>query len=186
MKKHRNIVLVGMMGSGKSAVGLALARELAWLYHDLDDRILADYRAVANEKATIPMIFDQEGEEGFRDRETAALLAVTACTHTVLSTGGGAVLSSENCALMRRWGLVVLLEADTECLARRLREEVAARPLIAHENDLRGKLTELREIRATSYSAAAHHTIDTAALSIGKVVNRILALATLDREEDAL
>ncbi len=169
-----------MMGSGKSAVGRALARELGWLHRDLDERIERDAQC------TIPAIFDREGEEGFRDRESAAIRDVTACTHTVLSTGGGAVLRERNRALMRRWGLVVLLDADLACLVRRLAPEVESRPLIAHETDLHGKLAELRKRRETAYTQAAHHVIDTGELTVSEVVARILALATLDREEDAL
>src|SRR5436853_6407799 len=98
-----NILLVGLMGAGKTSVGRLLARRLGKTFHDCDHEI---------ERATgvrIPVIFEIEGEEGFRGRERRMLAELAAKSGVVLATGGGAVISAENRALLKASGTVVYL-----------------------------------------------------------------------------
>ena len=96
MSLPKRIVLVGPMGAGKSTIGRMLARELGYRFLDTD-RIIEE-RCGAN----IPWIFDVEGEDGFRQRETAMLRELSQEPRTVLATGGGAVMREENLPLLKQ------------------------------------------------------------------------------------
>ena len=121
---HRpTIVLVGPMGAGKSTVGRYLAELLDWGFFDSDRELEA--RCGAN----IPWIFDIEGEEGFRRRETEIIKDLVAKPQAVVATGGGAVLSEENRALMLSKGTVIYLTAPVDALFQRVAKD-KARPLL--------------------------------------------------------
>jgi len=123
-----NVVLIGPMGSGKSAVGRALASQLGMQFVDTDH--LIEERCGAN----IPWIFDIEGEEGFRKREPAVLEEVSAAsTHSVIATGGGVVVTPENRPLLKKTGKVVYLCAPVDVLFRRVAKD-KSRPLLQVEN----------------------------------------------------
>ena len=96
MSLPKRVVLVGPMGAGKSTIGRMLARELGYRFMD-SDRIIEERCG-----ADIPWIFDVEGEEGFRDRETAILSELSSQPQTVLATGGGAVMREENHPHLKR------------------------------------------------------------------------------------
>lgn len=120
------LVLVGMMGAGKTTVGRALAARLGWAFLDLDD--LVEQAA----GRTVGALFAQEGEAGFRRREEQALAWALALERVVIATGGGVVLSEANRAKLAAEPWVVWLEAPPEELARRLAgPEAAGRPLLA-------------------------------------------------------
>jgi shikimate kinase len=121
-----NLIFVGPMGSGKSTVGRLAAAALSRPFVDTDEWIEgASGRSVAE-------LFAREGEDGFRERETAALEAVLgAADSRVVATGGGIVVRAENRALLRAGGLVILLWAEAEALWRRLAAEAAVRPRLA-------------------------------------------------------
>src|SRR6266446_10051488 len=120
----RAIFLLGFMGSGKSSVGQELARRLRWDFLDLDARI--EYR----ERRTIPEIFRDNGEPGFRLVETTALCELTESLErdTVVALGGGAFAQEKNRALILHWP-TVFLEAPVDELWRRSSEEEDTRPL---------------------------------------------------------
>ena len=103
---HRTVVLVGMMGSGKTAIGRALALQLGVPYVDSDAAI----EAAAN--ATIAEIFERSGEPFFRDREAEVIARLLQSDPCVLSTGGGAYLADRNRAAISRHGVAVWLDAD--------------------------------------------------------------------------
>jgi shikimate kinase len=154
------VVLVGIMGSGKSAIGIATARALGWPFIDLDDEIEARAdKAIAD-------LFSDEGEKSFRRREREALAEmVTTAEPSVLATGGGAVLDPQNRETMRANALVVWLRAHPREVHRRLSaEEVAARPLLHGAVDepggVEGRLTAMLDERAHAYEAAAHTVIE--------------------------
>jgi shikimate kinase len=112
-----NIFLVGLMGAGKTSVGKLLARRLGKDFHDCDQEI---------ERATgvkIPVIFEIEGEAGFRAREAKMLAELTARRDIVLATGGGAVLSADNRRLLAECGVVVYLRAAAPELWSRTRHD---------------------------------------------------------------
>src|SRR5512135_2727664 len=101
-----NIILVGMMGAGKTTVGKLLARQLGKTFIDSDEEIQR------RTGVTIPHIFDVEGEAGFRVRESSVIEELLKQDGIVLATGGGAVLSSQNRLLMKQNGVVVYLKSS--------------------------------------------------------------------------
>src|SRR5690606_40402950 len=108
MKQGQNLYLVGPMGVGKTTIGRLIAQKLGKVFIDLDDEL--ELRS----GASIPWIFDVEGEEGFRRREAELLREVTAGRDIVLSTGGGVVLSAENRQVLKSTGFVVFLNASVQ------------------------------------------------------------------------
>jgi len=142
-----NLIFVGMMGSGKTTVGRALARHLGKAFVDSDEEI--QKRTGVN----IPYIFDVEGESGFRLRESAALAELVKRDNMVLATGGGVVLMDQNRALLKQSGIVVYLRANVHDLWHRTRHD-RNRPLL-QTNDPYGKLMELYHQRDPLYRQAA-------------------------------
>jgi shikimate kinase len=142
----KTVVLVGMMGAGKTAVGSCLARLLGTDFIDSDDEI---ERAA---RLTIPEIFARDGEEFFRDKETQVIARLLEGVPSVLSTGGGAFLSGETRAAVARRGVSVWLDADVDLLWSRVRHR-KTRPLL-HTDDPRGTLARLLEARAPVYALA--------------------------------
>jgi shikimate kinase len=161
-----NIFLVGMMGAGKTTLGKALARRLQREFIDTD-RLLVDRTGVS-----VATIFEIEGEEGFRRRESATLAEVAARPGCVIATGGGAVLSAENRRLMREHGTVVYLRARLESLWERTRQDTS-RPLL-RTPDPRGTLATLLEARDPLYREAAHIIVDTGSQSAATLVSRVV------------
>lgn len=140
----RNVVLIGFMGTGKSAVGQIVAKRLGWAFVDTDRRI------AARERATIPQIFARRGEAYFREVEARVIAEVARRIDTVIATGGGAVLRPENMRRLREGGWIVSLTAPTDVLVRRL--DGAGRPLL--RGDVRGSVARLLEQRRPLYRDA--------------------------------
>lgn len=147
-----NIFLIGMMGAGKTSVGRVLAKRLGKDFHD------SDHEVVQRTGATVPLIFDIEGEAGFRTRETAVLFDLIQLRNIVLATGGGVVLLEENRALLRRSGCVVYLRATVQELWQRTRHD-KNRPLL-QTADPQAKLAELYAVRDPLYIEIADIVID--------------------------
>jgi shikimate kinase len=153
-----NIILVGLMGAGKTSVGKVLARLLRKDFLDSDHEI---------ERSTgvrIPVIFEIEGEAGFRAREHKMLAELVARENILLATGGGAVLAAENRALLRDNGIVIYLRAPVKSLLRRtLRDR--SRPLL-QVPDPAARLSELYDQRDPLYRDVAHLIVDTGNQSV--------------------
>ena len=147
-----NLVLAGFMGTGKTAVGRAVAAELRMPFLDLDDAI------ARTAGLTIAQVFAAEGEAGFRARERVALRDAACLSGTVIATGGGAPLQRASFAPLAQSGLVVLLTADPDELARRLGEG-SDRPLL--RGDLRARIGELLDARRTEYDRLGAPVITT-------------------------
>lgn len=165
MDKRDNIVLVGPMGSGKSAVGKQLARDLELEFVDSDTEI---------EKRTgvdIAYIFEKEGEAGFRTREREMLAELTERDAIVLATGGGAVLEADNRRLLAECGTVVYLQTTIEQQLERTRH-TRHRPLLL-DRDPETVLTELMQARGPLYEEVADFTVMTGGRRIGAVVSEI-------------
>ena len=165
--KPPNIFLVGPMGSGKSAVGRSLARLLRVPFHDSDAEV---------ERRTgvdIPLIFDKEGETGFREREREAIESLTLLRHIVLATGGGAILLPENRTRLAENGWVVYLKTSIAQQAERVKPN-QQRPLLNGVEDTAAKLRELMEVRDPLYSSIADLTVATDGRQIKAVVRDIL------------
>ncbi|HYG57750.1 MAG TPA: shikimate kinase [Symbiobacteriaceae bacterium] len=164
-----NIVLIGMMASGKSTVGRVLAEMLGRPFLDTDAMVEAE----ANR--SIPAIFAEEGEAGFRAREARAVAAATSVDGRVIATGGGAVLSPANRELLRRGSLVFWLDASPEELcARAVKQDVAGRPLLA--GDALAQIRSRLKSRAAAYAAAAHHRIWVEGCSATGVADAVLTI----------
>ena len=163
---HRHLVLVGLMGAGKSAIGRRLAEALA--------RPFADSDTVIEEEAgqTIADMFARDGEEAFRRVEEAVLGRLLEGAPAVIATGGGAFLRSTNRARIREAALSVWLRADLDVLVGRIRRP-ATRPLLAGD-DLRDTLTSLMRKRYPVY-AAADVVVDSEDVDRAVTVRRALA-----------
>lgn len=155
----RSIVLIGFMGTGKSAVGRVLARRTGFRHLDTDAEI--ERRA----GKTIPQVFADDGEEAFRARETEFLASLTAWSEDeplVLSTGGGTPLRAENANLLKRTGTVVWLQVAPEAILARVAHSLHERPLLAaHQADPLARIESLLASRAEAYAALADIVLDT-------------------------
>lgn len=160
-----SIFLVGMMGAGKTSVGRVLAKRLDKVFHD-SDQVIEERTGVK-----IPVIFEIEGEAGFRTRESAIIDELTALPDVVLATGGGAILSDSNRARLKSRGTVVYLRATVRDLLNRTRHD-RNRPLL-QTADPRARLAELYEIRDPLYRDTAHVTIETGSQSLTSLVSRL-------------
>ena len=168
---HGNIFLVGMMGAGKTTLGKALAQRLRREFVDTD-RVLVERTGVP-----VATVFEIEGEEGFRRRESGVIAELAEHDDRVIATGGGAVLAEENRRVMREAGTVVYLRARVESLWERTRHDTT-RPLLA-TRDPRGTLAQILEAREPFYREAAHVTVDTGSQSASTLVNRVVAALRL-------
>ena len=153
MKRAANLYLVGMMGAGKTTVGRLLARRLKLRFFDSDQEI--ERRCGVK----VPLIFDIEGEAGFRARESQVLAELTALDGIVLATGGGAVLAEQNRRRLGERGTVVYLCARPEDLYERVRQD-RSRPLLATPDPL-ARLQELYAQRDPLYREVADVVVDT-------------------------
>lgn len=153
------------MGAGKTTIGKLLAKHLGKDFYDTDHEI---------EKRTgvkIPVIFELEGEAGFRKRETAVIQELTKLHNIVMATGGGAVIAEENRQLLQANGTVIYLRANVNELWHRTRND-KHRPLLQNV-DIRAKLEQLYAERNPLYTQTAAHIIDTGNQPVANLLNRI-------------
>jgi len=167
VKPESSLILVGMMGAGKSTVGRLLARRLKRSFCDTDEEI--ERRCGVR----IPVIFDIEGEAGFRTRETQALGELCALENAVIATGGGAVLAQENRRIIAAGGIVVYLHARPPHLWNRVQHD-RNRPLLATA-DPQKKLEVLYAERDPLYREVADVVIDTGKQSVQTLARELLA-----------
>ena len=171
-----NVALIGMMGSGKTAVGRKLALKLGWKFADSDQRIEVETNM------TIAEIFARFGEPHFRSLEKDMIRRICREEKLVIATGGGAPLDEENWRNLKNRAQIFWLDAGVETLCRRLQDSALARPLI-QTGDLRAKLKDLLAARAHLY-ARADHRIETDELTEDEVANRILEQLQLKADEN--
>ena len=171
MKPQQSVFLVGLMGSGKTTIGKQLAEMLDYEFIDSDREI--ELRT----GASIPWIFDVEGEEGFRRRESAIIDELSQRPSIVLGTGGGAVIDPANRAFLRNRGIVVYLRTDVDELVKRTRHD-KNRPLL-QTDDPRAKLESLLKEREKWYLEVAdivfesrHNSVKTATRALYKLLTR--------------
>jgi len=167
VKLGNRLILVGMMGAGKTTVGRLLARRLKRSFYDSDEEI--ERRCGVR----VPVIFDIEGEAGFRARETQAIQELCARDSAVLATGGGAVLAAENRRILAECGIVIYLHARPAQLWQRVRQD-RNRPLLATA-DPQKKLEALYEERDPLYREIADLVIDTGKQSVQALAKDLLA-----------
>ncbi len=166
MRAALSIFLIGMMGAGKSTVGVRLARRLDRAFIDVD-RELEGRLGV-----DIPTVFDLEGEDGFRRREAQLIDELTGRGDLVLATGGGAVLLPENRQALSARGLVIYLRATPADLWQRLRRD-KHRPLLKADNP-RQRVFDLVEQRDPLYREIADHVVSTGRQPVEAAVESII------------
>jgi shikimate kinase len=165
MKRPDNFFLVGLMGAGKSSVG----RQLANLLHK--DFIDSDSEIERRTGADIPLIFELEGEAGFRQRESRVIEELTRRQNIVLATGGGVVLDQQNREVLKTRGFVIYLQASVEQLFERTSRD-RRRPLL-QTDDPHARLTELLRQREPLYEEIADLVVNTDRRSVHQVVDEI-------------
>ena len=165
-----NIVLVGFMGTGKTVTARQLAERTGMEWVDMDALI------EARQGKTIPEIFAEQGEVGFRVIERELVQELSARSHLIISTGGGVVLNPDNMADFEKTGLVVCLTASPETIFQRL-ENDTSRPLLS--GDKKTQIADLLEKRKPLY-AAIPHQINGDRLNPAQRADAILALYALE------
>ena len=162
----RHLVLVGLMGSGKTTVGKRCAEKLDRAFVDLDDRIMT------HAAMSIEEIWRDRGEDRFRELEREVVVDVCASpVPLVIACGGGTVVDGESRRRLRDVGTVVWLRAPTAVLAARVGND-ARRPLLA--GDPAGALARLAEVRADAYAQAADAVVDTGDRDVNEVAAAVL------------
>ena len=166
MKTPGSLFLTGPMGAGKSTIGRQLSRQLRMAFYDSD-------REIENRTGVdIPLIFELEGEQGFRKRERLVIDELTSLPDIVLATGGGAILDADNRKHMAERGLVIYLHASVNQQLARTKHD-RNRPLLQTDNP-RQRLDDLMQLRDPLYREIADLVIDTDGKRVMAVVNQII------------
>jgi shikimate kinase len=163
----KSIVLIGMMGAGKSSVGRCLAQRIGLPHVDSDELVATRFGI------SIGGIFSQWGEEKFREAETESLRDLGASDAAIIVTGGGVVLRAENVDLLKQLGTIVWLDADEETLFERA-SRCGGRPLLQTENP-RKTFSKLLKTRQPLYEEAADLRVDTSSLTPDEIADKILS-----------
>ena len=163
-----NLVLCGMMGSGKTALGKNIAAATGRKWLDTDDVIVQRYGAISE-------IFATEGEEYFRGLETKVVEELSEQDGYVISTGGGLVLREKNVELLKKNGKILFLRANAETLLKRLSGDTA-RPLLQGQESLEEKINRLLKERTPAYERAADYTVDVDKKTPEEIGTEILSL----------
>ena len=161
-----SIFLVGLMGSGKTTIGRALAKKLNMRFVD------SDHEIEARTGASIPMIFEIEGEESFRRREAEVIAELSARENIVLATGGGAILHPDTRRHLHQRGTVIYLRASINQILQRTSRD-KNRPLL-QTADPRRKLEELSRQRDPLYREVAHFVVETGRPNVQYLVHAIM------------
>jgi shikimate kinase len=167
MPSQNNIFLVGLMGTGKTTVGRQLARKLKMDFFD-SDRIIEERTG-----ADIPLIFEKEGEPGFRKREAAIIDEFTQKKNIILATGGGAILDASNRKHLISRGTVIYLKSNLQTLIARTSKD-KNRPLLHADEPAKVILQRLLEQRGPLYEETADYIVETANNSIHSVIQAII------------
>jgi len=162
-----NVALIGFMGSGKTAVGRALAKKLNRKFVELD--LLIEQKA----GKSIPEIFQQDGEIAFRELEIEATKEIAREKYLVIACGGGIVLNKINIDRLKEESVIVYLTASPRVILKRVSGEAGQRPLLEVDNPTL-TIRELLRFRKPFYERAADISIDTTKLDIDSVVDQII------------
>ncbi|NMG66531.1 AAA family ATPase [Azoarcus indigens] len=159
------LILIGMMGAGKTTIGRELAKRRGVRFVDCDHEI------IARTGVTIPTIFEIEGEAGFRRRETQVIDELTRESDIIIATGGGAVLDEKNREMLMQRGIVVYLNVAPQILWERTRND-RNRPLLNVENP-RARIEELYAVRDPLYRQVADIIVDGGRCNPNSMVRQI-------------
>ena len=166
-EKFNNIVLVGPMGSGKTTVGRRLSENLKVDFYD------ADHEIIDKTGVSIDHIFDVEGEEGFRKRESKAIKELCNKSNIVLATGGGAILLEENRSAIKKARSVIYLSSSVDQILRRTAKS-KIRPLLENSTNRRQTISNIIDSRDPFYREVATIIINTNGKKLNQVINEIL------------
>lgn len=169
-----NIALFGFMGVGKTAVGRALSELTGMAYVDIDEEI------VERTGRTIPEIFEEGGEEAFREIERAVAQEIASRDGLVIACGGGTILDADNLSSLERSSRLVLLTAEPQIIFKRIEAEGDARPLL-NEGDRLQRIVSLMEARNPAYFQAAELVLDTSGMTPMQAAEKIIEFM---REEE--
>ncbi len=167
LDSRQNLVLIGYRGTGKSAAGKFLARELR------RHLVSTDAEVVRRAKLSIPEIVETFGWDHFRDLESAVCRDFAGRDQLIIDTGGGAILRPENVEALRRTGTLVWLTASVETIARRIGGDTQ-RPSLTGTKSFTEEIREVLAERMPKYRAAAHHMVPTDGVSTAQVAARIM------------
>jgi shikimate kinase len=162
-----SIILIGMMGAGKSSVGTCLQRRTALPLFDTDDIVASKFGL------SIPEIFSKHGEKKFREVETQALRQLSETKRAIIVTGGGIVLRHENLQILKRLGLTVWLDGNEETLFKRA-SRTSTRPLLQRDNP-REVFAQISKARLPLYARIANIRVDTSLFTDEEVALAILS-----------
>ena len=168
--KAPNIYLIGLMGSGKTTLGKSLAKKLNRPFIDTDQLI------EQKSGVDVSMIFEFEGEKGFRERETKLLSEIALKKEHIVSTGGGIILSKYNRDVIAKSGIIFYLKTQPAELFIRLQND-KTRPLLQGAN-LKEKLTKIYAERSTLYEMTADYIIETKNKKISQILTNIEEIMT--------
>ncbi len=168
VNQSNNIFLIGPMGTGKTTIGKKLAKKMSRKFFD------SDHEIKRTTGADIPLIFEIEGEAGFRERETKIISELVLLRNIVLSTGGGTILTQKNRELLTDNGIIIYLKSSAEKIFNRTSND-KIRPLL-QGNDRLSKIKEILFEREPIYSSVANGTINTDTLSTQEIIREILKI----------
>jgi len=163
----KSIVLIGMMGTGKSCVGRCLQQRTRLALVDTDDIVASKFGI------SIPEIFSKYGEQDFREAETQALRGLAPANQTIIVTGGGIVLRAKNVDFLKRLGVIVWLDGNEETLFERA-SRARIRPLLQGENP-RDAFAQMLQARLPLYAKLGNIRLDTSVLTDEEVAVAILS-----------
>ncbi len=172
-----NIYFIGLMGAGKTTIGRLIAKQTGLTFYDSDVEI---------EKKTgvkIPLIFELEGEAGFRKRESAMIAELSLLNNVVLATGGGAVLLPENRACLKAHGKIIYLRGQVQDLWSRTRHD-KSRPLLQGVN-MQQKLEQLYQVRDPIYLELADFVVNTGSQSAQDIADEIMQLLNFPQDSNS-
>ncbi|SCH10408.1 MULTISPECIES: shikimate kinase [unclassified Romboutsia] len=162
------LILIGLMGSGKTTIGKELSIKLGYKFIDMDDEI------EKSEGMTIVEIFEKYGEKKFRDLETDLLKKIILQDDVIISTGGGIIKEKINRELLKEQENVIFLDGNITTLINHLSFECEKRPLLKNTDDLYKKIEELLKERYEKYKESSRIKIDINNKNINEVVSQIL------------
>lgn len=162
------IILIGLMGAGKTTIGKELSNKLNLRFIDMDDEI------EKQSKMSIVDIFEKYGENRFREIESKLLEKIALEDDIIISTGGGIIKIDDNCKLLKKQDNVVFLNGSIDTLVKNVSNDIYKRPLLKDSTDLYIKIEELLSERYEKYKESSNIIIDINNKNINEVVSQIL------------
>lgn len=162
------IILIGFMGVGKTTIGKIIAKKLKLNFVDMDNYI------EKREGKSISKIFEEYGEQHFRELESESLKDLIKIDNIVISTGGGIITTKENSDILKKEKIVIFLDANTQTILNNLYKEIDKRPLLSKSNNVENTISNLLNERYEKYNSICDIKIDINEKNIEEVVSQIL------------